>query len=98
MAKQLCSLEAPANAAGLSQNELFPKKKIKRGWDMEFQGLLIEETISVYYPSTEKMASGVFKIEQLQVEFPWILVFDLRISKGVTQFCRVSRGQSLFSQ
>ena len=39
---------------------------------------------------------GVFKIEQLQVEFPWVLVFHLGISKGVTQFCRTYRGESYF--
>ena len=31
------------------------------------------------------------------VEFPRVLSFDVRISKGVTQFCRSSEGNSLFS-
>ena len=31
------------------------------------------------------------------VEFPRILVFDVGICKGVTQFCRFSEGKSLFS-
>ena len=37
---------------------------------------------------------GVFKIEQLQVEFPWVLVFHLGISKGVTHICRTYSGES----
>ena len=40
---------------------------------------------------------GVFKIEQFEVKFPWVLVFDHRISKGVIQFCRISKVESLFS-
>ena len=31
------------------------------------------------------------------VEFPWVLALYHRISKGVTQLCRISRGESLFS-
>ena len=65
-------------------------------------GFCIEETkcgLCTYIHPTKKEVEfpGVFKIEQFEVEFPWVLVFDLIISKGVTQFCRICTGESLFS-
>ena len=73
---------------------------------MEFPGLLIEETISMYYPTTKKEVefSGPLEIPGRDVQdratpggISIGLDFDLGISKGVTQFCRVSRSESLFS-
>ena len=74
------------------------KKKKTNGWDMNFYPELLKKQNVVYTNthSTKKEVefSGVFKIEQLQVEFPWVLVFDLGISEGVIKLCRISRGLS----
>ena len=55
-----------------------------------------QNVVYTYTHSTKKEVQfpGVFKIEQLLVEFPWVLVFDLVISKGFIQLCRISRGLS----
>ena len=51
------------------------------------------------HPNKKKVEfPGVFKIEQFEVKFPWILVFDLRISKGVNNFAEFPRMKACFLQ
>ena len=72
-----------------------PKREVE---DMELQNVLEKEHVE--FPGTIKEDvefPGVFN-KSYNVEFPWVLVFDLEISKPrvATQFCRISRRESLF--
>ena len=103
--KQLCCLEAPAKQLVFSKMG-HSRKITKGGGTWNFQGYWLKKQFQCITPPQKrkwnfqgpwKFLAGMFKIEQLQVEFPLVLIFDLGISKGVTQFCRVSRSESLFS-
>ena len=86
------------NTNSIKRLDLLPKKSLRI---MFFQS----RNLSKILKSFDKTAleNWIFNSKflsviafYLHVEFPWVLVFDLGISKGrgVTKFCRISRGES----
>ena len=68
---------------------------------MEFPRILKKKCVEI--PGVNKKRSGISRgiQEKNNVEFPWVLVFVLGISKLshtiFQNFCRISRSESLFS-
>ena len=89
---------------GTSKEDVEFPGVFNKSYNVEFprvlvlQGVLEKEHVEISGTTKEDVEfPGVFNKSD-NVEFPWVLVFDLDISKPrvATQFCRISRRESLF--
>ena len=64
---------------------------------MAFAGATEERTCGNSRGQLKKKWNFQWCFRKIHVEFSWVLVSDLGVLKGChTQFCRISRGESLF--